>query len=376
MLRRFFAILVLALGCNAAQAAGVPQAPKVDAKAHFLIDMHSERVLTENGADERLEPASLTKMMTSYVVFSEISRGKFTLADEVLVSEKAWRMKGSRMFIEVESRVPVEALLMGLIVQSGNDAAVALAEFAAGDESTFADLMNHYARRLGMSGSHFANASGLPEPDHYTTARDMALIAAALIRDFPQYYPWNAVREYEYGGIKQRNRNALLFRDESVDGLKTGYTKAARYCLVASAKREGMRLIAVVMGAESSRSRARMAQSLLNYGFRFYETRRVYASNETVTDVRVWKGDAKRLALGLEQNLYVTVPRGRYDEIDAEMEIAAKLAAPVRMGEPQGVLRLALGDELSIERPLVALEDIAEGDLWQRVSDHVRLMFE
>ena len=376
MLRRFFAILVLALGCNAAQAAGVPQAPKVDAKAHFLIDMHSERVLTENGADERLEPASLTKMMTSYVVFSEMARGKFTLADEVLVSEKAWRMKGSRMFIEVESRVPVEALLMGLIVQSGNDAAVALAEFVAGDESTFADLMNHDARRLGMSGSHFTNSSGLPEPEHYTTARDMARIAAALVRDFPEYYHWNAVREYEYGGIRQRNRNALLFRDESVDGLKTGYTKAARYCLVASAKREGMRLIAVVMGAESSRSRARMAQSLLNYGFRFYETRRVYASNETVTDVRVWKGDAKRLALGLEQNLYVTVPRGRYDEIDAEMEIAAKLAAPVRMGEPQGVLRLALGDELSIERPLVALEDIAEGDLWQRVSDHVRLMFE
>ena len=376
MLRRFFAILVLVLGCNAAQAAGAPQAPMVDAKAHFLIDMHSERVLTEDGAAERLEPASLTKMMTSYVVFWEMARGKFTLADEVLVSEKAWRMKGSRTFIEVGTRVPVEALLMGLIVQSGNDAAVALAEFVAGDESTFADLMNRHARRLGMSGSHFRNASGLPEPDHYTTARDMALIAAALIRDFPQYYPWNTVREYEYGGIKQRNRNALLFRDESVDGLKTGYTKAAGYCLVASAKREGMRLIAVVMGAESSRSRARIAQSLLNYGFRFYETRRVYASNETVTDVRVWKGGAKRLALGLEQNLYVTVPRGRYDEIDAEMEIAARLAAPVRMGEPQGVLRLALGDELSIERPLVALEDIAEGSLWQKVSDHVRLMFE
>ena len=376
MLRRFFAILVLVLGCNAAQAAGAPQAPEVDAKAHFLIDMHSERVLTEDGADERLEPASLTKMMTSYVVFSEMDRGKFTLAHEVLVSEKAWRMKGSRMFIEVGTRVPVEALLMGLIVQSGNDAAVALAEFVAGDESTFADLMNHYARRMGMSGSHFANASGLPEPDHYTTARDMALIAAALVRDFPQYYPWNAVREYEYGGIKQRNRNALLFRDESVDGLKTGYTKAAQYCLVASAKREEMRLIAVVMGAKSIRSRARIAQSLLNYGFRFYETRRVYASDEAVTDVRVWKGDARRLALGLEQNLYVTVPRGRYNEVDAEMEIATRLVAPVRVGEPQGVLRLALGDELSIERPLVALEDIAEGDLWQRVSDHVRLMFE
>ena len=376
MHRRFFAILILVLGCNAVQAAGVPQPPEIDAKAHFLVDMHSERVLTEDGADEWLEPASLTKMMTSYVIFSEMARGKFTLADDVLVSEKAWRMKGSRMFIEVGTRVQVEALLMGLIVQSGNDAAVALAEFAAGDESTFADLMNRHARQLGMSGSHFMNASGLPEPGHYTTARDMALMAAALIRDYPEYYSWNAVREYEYGGIKQRNRNALLFRDESVDGLKTGYTKAARYCLVVSAKREGMRLIAVVMGAESSRARARIAESLLNYGFRFYETRHVYASDEMVTDVRVWKGDAKRVALGLAQNLYVTVPRGQYGEIDAELEIAARVVAPVRVGERQGVLRLALGDELSIERPLVALADIAEGNLWQKVSDHVRLMFE
>ena len=376
MHRRFFAIVVLVLFSSAVQAAGAPQPPEVDAKAHFLVDMHSERVLTENNADDRLEPASLTKMMTSYVVFVEMARGKFKLADEVLVSEKAWRMKGSRMFIEVGTRVSVEALLMGLIVQSGNDAAVALAEFVAGDESTFADLMNRHARRLGMTGSHFTNASGLPEPDHYTTARDMALMAAALIRDFPEFYSWNAVREYEYGGIKQRNRNSLLFRDDSVDGLKTGYTKAARYCLVASAIRENMRLIAVVMGAESSRARARMAQSLLNYGFRFYETRRVYASDEKVTDVRVWKGDAMHLALGLDQNLYVTVPRGRFDEIDAKMEIVARIVAPVRAGEQLGVLRLALGDTLSVERPLVALDDVAEGNLWRRVSDHVRLMFE
>ena len=376
MHRRFIAIVVLVLGCTAVQAAGVPHPPEVDAKAHLLVDMHSERVLSEGSADERLEPASLTKMMTSYVVFSEMARGKFSLSDEVLVSEKAWRMKGSRMFIEVGTRVPVEDLLMGVIVQSGNDASVALAEFVAGGESTFADLMNRHARRLGMSGSHFTNASGLPEPDHYSTARDMARMASALIRDFPEFYHWNAVREYEYGGIKQRNRNALLFRDDSVDGLKTGYTKAARYCLVASAKREGMRLIAVVMGAESSRARTRIAQSLLDYGFRFYETRRVYASAEKVADVRVWKGDAKNLALGLEQNLYVTVPRGRYGEIDAKMEIAPRLVAPVRAGEQHGVLRLALGDDLSIERPLVALEDVVEGNLWRRVSDHVRLMFE
>ena len=344
--------------------------------AHFLVDMHSERVLSEGGADERLEPASLTKMMTTYVVFQEMAQGKFGLSDEVLVSEKAWRMKGSRMFIEVGTRVSVEALLMGVIVQSGNDAAVALAEFVAGDEGTFADLMNRHARRLGMSGSHFTNASGLPEPDHYSTARDMARMASALIRDYPEYYPWNSVREYEYGGIKQKNRNALLFQDDSVDGLKTGYTRAARYGLVASAEREGMRLIAVVMGAESTRARTRIAQSLLNYGFRFFETRRVFASDEEVTDVRVWKGDTRRLALGLDRSLYVTVPRGRYDEIDATMEVVSRPMAPIRAGEQQGVLRLALGDELSIEQPLVALEDVAEGNLWQKVSDHVRLMFE
>ena len=376
MPRRLFAILVLVLGCTTVQAAGAPQPPEVDAKAHFLIDMHSERVLSASGADEQLEPASLTKMMTSYVVFSEMARGEFSLSDQVLVSEKAWRMGGSRMFIEVGTRVPVEALLMGLIVQSGNDAAVALAEFVAGDERTFADLMNHDARRLGMSGSHFRNSSGLPEPEHYSTARDMALVATALIRDFPEYYGWNAVREYEYGGISQRNRNPLLYRDESVDGLKTGYTRAAGYCLVASAKREGMRLIAVVMGAKSSRARARIAQSLLNYGFRFYETRRVYASEEKVTGVRVWKGDTEQLALGLEQSLYVTVPRGRYGEIDANMEIAARLVAPVRAGEQHGVLRLALGEELMVERPLVALDDVAEGNLWQKVRDHVKLMLE
>ena len=376
MPRRYLAFLVLILASGIAHAAGAPTPPEVDAKSHFLVDMHSGRVLSEAGADERVEPASLTKMMTSYVVFAEMAREKFSLADEVLVSEKAWRMKGSRMFIEVGTRVSVEALLMGLIVQSGNDAAVALAEFVAGDESTFADLMNRHAQRLGMTGSHFTNASGLPGPEHYTTARDMALMAVALIRDFPEYYGWNAVREYEYGGILQKNRNRLLFRDDSVDGLKTGYTRAAQYCLVASAKRKGMRLVAVVMGAKSAGARARIAQALLNYGFRFYETRRVYAAGEKVTEVEVWKGDDRSLALGLEQDLYVTVTRDRYGEIDAQMEIATgRIVAPVRAGDPQGVLRLALGEELSTQRPLIALDDVAEGNLWERLSDHVRLMF-
>ena len=369
-------LFVLALGCVAARAAGIPSPPKADARAHLLIDMNSTRVLSEEGADERLEPASLTKMLTSYVVFAEMAQGKFELSDEVLVSEKAWRMQGSRTFIEVGTRVSVEVLLKGLIVQSGNDAAVALAEFVAGDEHAFADLMNRYARQLGMSGSHFTNSSGLPDPDHYSTARDMARIAAALVQDFPEYYPWNAIREYEYGGINQPNRNALLFRDESVDGLKTGYTKAAGYCLVASAEREGMRLIAAVMGAKSAGARARIAQSLLNYGFRFYETRRVFASGEQVTETRVWKGEAEQLSLGLDRDLYVTVPRGRYGDIDAKMEIATHLVAPLHAGGQHGVLRLAFEEEMVAERPLVALADVAQGSLWRRTIDHVRLMFE
>ena len=374
---RSLAILVLLVHAVAVHAADLPRAPEVDAKAHLLIDMHSGALLSESGADERLEPASLTKMMTTYVVFWEMRSGKFKLSDEVVVSEKAWRMTGSRMFIEVGSRVSVEDLLMGVIVQSGNDAAVALAEFVAGDERAFADLMNEHARRLGMSASNFTNASGLPQPDHYSSARDMARIAAALVRDFPEYYPWNAVREYEYGGIKQRNRNALLFLDESVDGLKTGYTRAALYCLVASAKREGMRLIAVVMGAKSTRARTRIARSLLNYGFRFYETRRVYAAGEKIYGVPVWKGAVQHLDLGVEQNVYVTVPRGQYEEINAQMEIGdAILIAPLRSGEQHGVLRLTLDDQLLAERPLIALGGVSEGSLWVKLRDHIRLMLQ
>lgn len=371
-----FALVVLLVHAVAVHAADIPRPPDVEAKAHLLIDMHTGTVLSETGADERLEPASLTKMMTTYVVFQEMQAGKFSLSDEVLVSEKAWRMTGSRTFIEVGTRVSVEDLLMGVIVQSGNDAAVALAEFVAGDERAFADMMNEHARRLGMTGSNFRNSSGLPEPDHYSTARDMARMAAALIRDFPEYYPWNAVREFEYGGIKQRNRNALLFLDESVDGLKTGYTKAARYCLVASAKREGMRLIAVVMGAESTRARTRIARSLLNYGFRYYETRRVYSAGEKIFGVPVWKGDVEQLDLGIERTVFVTVPRGQYEDVSAQLEIGdATLVAPLRAGERHGVLRLTLGDELLAERPLVALGDVAKGSLWVQVRDHVRLMF-
>ncbi len=290
----FVAVCIIPLPFFTASAAIVPDAPSVGARAYILQDFDSGRVLAEVNADERMEPASLTKIMTAYVVFEELEQGKIAMEDQVLVSEKAWRMGGSKMFIEVDTKVSVEDLLKGLIIQSGNDASVALAEFIAGDEDAFADLMNQYAVRLGMTGTHFINASGLPHPEHYTTARDTATLAAAMIRDFPELYKIHAVKEYEYNGIVQHNRNKLLWRDESVDGLKTGHTESAGYCLVASAERDGMRLISVVMGSESERSRARESIALLSYGFRFFETHRLYGALEPLTEIRIWKGEIEK----------------------------------------------------------------------------------
>lgn len=287
--RGFVLLLCAAFAPGPASAAIVPDAPQVGARAFLLQDFDSGRVLAESNADERMEPASLTKIMTSYVVFEELKQGNITLDDKVLVSEKAWRMGGSKMFIEVNTEVTIDQLLKGVIIQSGNDASVALAEYIAGDESAFADLMNQYALRLGMSGSNFVNASGLPHPDHYTTARDMATLAAAMIRDFPTLYKMHAEKQYEYNGIAQHNRNRLLWRDDSVDGLKTGHTESAGYCLVASAERDGMRLISVVMGSKSERSRAKESTALLSYGFRFFETHRLYGAREPLTQIRVWK---------------------------------------------------------------------------------------
>ncbi len=376
-LTRIAALLVLVLGTRLAGAATVvPAAPAVEARSHFLVDFDSGRVLVEENADERLEPASLTKMMTTYVVFAELAQGKFTLADEVVVSEKAWRMGGSRTFVEVGSRVTVEALLKGVIIQSGNDASVALAEHVAGDESAFADLMNRYAAKLGMRDSNFTNSSGLPHEDHYSTARDMAAIAAALIRDFPDHYKWHAIKEFAYNGISQPNRNRLLWRDDSVDGLKTGYTKAAGYCLVASARREGMRLISVVMGAKDAKARARYAQALLRYGFRFFETHRLYGAGEPVREVRIWQGESETLRLGVVDDVYVTVQRGQYDKLDAQMELPAQIRAPVGRGAAQGQLTVELAGERVVSRQLVALDEVAKGNLWRQLSDRVLLLFE
>ena len=378
LFRRFFcgiALLVVAAGSAQAQMA-VPAPPEVNSRSYILIDASTGQVLSARDPDARMEPASLTKMMTSYIVFGELQRGQIKMDDQVLVSERAWKMPGSRMFIEVNTQVSVEDLLHGLIIQSGNDASVALAEHVAGGERPFADLMNQAAARLGMTGTHFVNASGLPDPEHYTTARDMAKLAQALVRDFPEYYPLHAIKQFVYNGITQRNRNKLLWRDESVDGIKTGHTASAGYCLVASAKRGDMRVIVAMLGADSERARTRDAESLINYGFRFFESHRLYAKGEQVSETRVWQGAQEMLPLGVAGDLDVTVPRGQYDKLKATMEIDTRIVAPVMAGERRGRVRVMLGDEVLAERPLIALRDIPQGSLWQRAKDYVRLWFE
>ncbi|MFT5173051.1 MAG: D-alanyl-D-alanine carboxypeptidase (penicillin-binding protein 5/6) [Gammaproteobacteria bacterium] len=364
------------LPLGAALAGPVPAPPQLAANSWLLQDHDSGTLIAEHNADERVEPASLTKILTMYVVMSELAANKIQLDDLVLVSKKAWKMPGSRMFIEVDTKVTVSDLIKGVVIQSGNDASVALAEHVAGDETSFSDLMNQYAKRIGLDGSHFVNASGLPDPQHYTTARDMARLAHALIRDFPQHYPLHKQKEFVYNGITQYNRNKLLWQDASVDGLKTGHTEAAGYCLVASAQREGMRLVSVVMGASSDRDRARQSSALLAYGFRFYETQRLYQAGKPIRDVRVWKGASELASLGLRENLFVTIPRGQYQQLKPSIEIAAQLQAPLIQGDVHGTLRVSLDDALIVERELVVLGTVEKGGLWRQASDTVRMMFE
>jgi len=369
----FLLFLVTTLTAQAAVVTPKPSAPTVAAKAHILIDYDSGRLLAEENADERLPPASITKLMTSYVVSHELHAGNISLDDEVLISEKAWRMIGSRSFIKVNTKVSVEALLRGMIVQSGNDAAVALAEHIAGSEEVFAQMMNQYAQQLGMNDTNYMNATGLPDPNHYTTARDIATLSAALIRDFPEHYSWYAEKEYTYNDITQHNRNKLLWRDNSVDGLKTGHTEEAGFCLAASAKRGDMRLITVVLGTRSENARAQETQKLLNYGFRFFETHQLYQANATITDTKVWKGAQDQLALGLAKNLTVTVPRGQYDELAASTNIQQPVIAPIEAGTPLGEVEIRLGDEIIAKQPLVALTTVEKGSWWRRLIDEILL---
>ena len=354
----------------------IPAPPGIKANAYLLQDFDSGKILASKNIDQKMSPASLTKMMTVHVVSNELGSGRITLDDEVLVSKKAWKMPGSRMFIEVNKKVSVGDLLKGVIIQSGNDASVALAEHVSGSEEVFVELMNQYASKLGMSNSHFMNSTGLPDEQHYTTAKDMAILADALIRDVPEIYALHSVKEFTFNKITQQNRNKLLWRDPDVDGIKTGHTEAAGFCLVASAKKENMRLISVVMGSESEGAREKATQSLLGYGFRFYETYKLYGANENITSVKVWKGDTEALVLGLDTDLYVTFPRGQKNQLRTEFNLSEKYIAPVNRGNVLGNLKITLADEDIADAKLIALQSVYEGSVIVRLKDNFLLLFE
>ncbi len=370
--------LLLVSACASAWAAPtpVPAAPPIAARGYILQDFQSGAVLAALNADQRLEPASLTKLMTAYLVFDELRSGKIKMGDPVTISETAWRMEGSRTFVQVGTQVSVDDLLKGMIVQSGNDATVALAEHVAGTETVFATMMNHRAKQLGMTNSRFENSAGMPAPQHYTTARDLAILTRALIREFPQYYKLYSLRDFMFNGITQPNRNLLLARDPTVDGVKTGHTESAGFCLVSSALRDGMRLIAVVLGTTSENARANESQTLLNYGFRFYETHRLYAANKPLSTVRVWKGEEENLALGLNKDLYLTIPRGQYKSLAASMSVYPQIMAPVAQGKTYGTVKVMLAGKEVAKQPLVALQAVKEGGMWRRFVDWGLLLME
>ena len=353
-----------------------PPPPTIDAIAYILLEANSGRVLAEQDADKHVDPASLTKLMTSLVAFDALRKGTMKLDEPVTISEHAWRTQGSRSFVEVGSQVPIEVLMQGMIVQSGNDASVALAERIAGTEEAFATLMNEEAKRLGLANSLFDNSTGMPGDGHYSSARDVGLIARAIITEFPEYYHWYSEREFTYNGITQHNRNQLLWQDPTVDGLKTGHTDTARYCLAASALRDGMRLISVVMGSTSDKTRAAGSRALLEYGFRFFETHKIYAADAPITRVKVWKGATEEVALGLENDLYLTIPRGQYTDLAPTMDVPAQVIAPLEAHAAVGQVRIAFGDDVLAERPLRTLESVGPGSLWHRMADAVALWFE
>ena len=379
-LQHFFALsvlLMLMLVASTAQAVSalIPAPPQIAARAYLVMDADTGHVIAADREDERFPPASLTKMMTSYVVEYEIAKGNIALEDMVLVSEKAWRTGGSRMFIQEGTQVSVDDLLHGVIIQSGNDASVALAEHIAGSERAFADLMNQHARLLGMENTHFENATGLPAEDHYSTAIDLAKLGKALINEFPQHYALYSQKYFTYNNIRQPNRNKLLWRDDSVDGIKTGHTDEAGYCLVASAERDDMRLISVVMGSSSEEVRAQESQKLLSYGFRYYRTHALYEAGQVLRDEKVWAGSRDQIRLGVAENLAVTVPRGQTDQLEASIELDKVSKAPVASGDVLGQVQITLQGERVASVPLVALEAVPEGGLFKRIWHAILLFF-
>lgn len=355
--------------------AAIPEAPQLAATAYILIDGETGQSLAESNADQRLPPASLTKMMSSYLVIDEIERGRIAETNMVTISVKAWKMEGSRMYVREGTQVSVIDLLRGEIVQSGNDATVALAEYVGGNEDAFVDMMNKKAKELGMNATHFQNAAGLPSPEHYTTPRDLAMLGRAVIYNHPAHYPLYAEKEFKYNNIRQPNRNLLLFRDPTVDGLKTGHTEEAGYCLVASSKRENTRLIAVVLGTKSDEARATETQKLLAYGFRYYETLGLYKANTEITKARVWSGKAPEVALGLPKDVRMTLPRGRSEDLKANVHVNEVIKAPIIAGQELGSLTIELDGKVINTQPLVALQPVEEASFFHRLWDKIKLFF-
>lgn len=379
------AVLVLLLSTALSVAAApalIPAPPQLQASGWILMDATTGTILAENDADETLPPASLTKIMTDYILANELAAGRISIDDEVPISEKAWRQGGSKMFVHVGDLVRVEDLIRGIVIQSGNDASIAIAEFIAGSEDAFVQMMNAQASLLGMTNTEYRNATGWPHPEQYSSPRDQALLARRLIQDHPEHYAIYSEREFTYGHdfqtgepIVQRNRNSLLWMDQTVDGVKTGHTEEAGYCLVASAQRDGMRLISVVMGSESTRSRARDSQALLRYGFRFYETRSLYAGMQQLETSKVWKGRDEEVSVGLAQDVVLTMARGRYDDLQATITLDPWLTAPIAEGEALGTLSVTLDDEEVFSAALVALAAVERAGFFRRVWHSLQMFF-
>lgn len=364
---------------SSVQAAGeapiIPPAPSVAASSYLLTDAETQKVLVEHNIHEPLPPASLTKIMTAFIAAVELDAGRIGLQDQVPISVRAWQTPGSRMFVREGTAVPLNDLLHGVIIQSGNDASVAIAEHIAGSESAFADMMNQQAAQLGMTMTHYQNATGLPAPDHYTTAWDLALLTRELINRFPEHYAIYSDRSFVFNDIEQPNRNRLLWRDRTVDGVKTGHTEEAGYCLVASALRDNMRLISVVMGTDSEEARMRESQKLLSYGFRYFETQKVYDAEAPLRTADVWYGSDGSVELGVADDVYVTIPRGSYEEIEAELEVPKVIEAPLAEGQALGELRLGLHGETIYRAPLVALAPVEEAGIFTRLGHGIYLFF-
>jgi len=374
--RRLAVLCLVACAFASAHAAlPIPKPPAIGARALILIDHDSGRVLAESNADERMEPASLTKVMTGYIAFEALKDGRLTLTEEIPISERAWKSEGSRSFVQVGTRIPVEVLLKGMIVQSGNDATIALAERLGGSEEGFAQIMNAYAKKLGMRNTNYENSTGLPGANHYTTARDMATLARAVIRDYPEYYQWYSLREFVWNNIRQQNRNGLLARDASVDGIKTGHTESAGYCLATSAKRDGMRLVSAVFGTKSMRAREDASAALLSYGFTFYETVKLKSRGETVLAPRLYKGEEENVAIGPRADVYVTVGRGDAAQVTTAATANEPLLAPADPATAAGELVVSVGNDVVSRVPLYPLKAVPEGGWWTRMIDGLLLMW-